>query len=54
MNLAYFSGAFVVLTTGLAVFIGGANADNCPCTKSTEATSVDAHHKADQKNKVEV
>ena len=44
---AYLGGALIVAVMFLAVFIGGANAGDCPRSKSAEATSVEAHHKAD-------
>ena len=51
---AYLGGALIVAVMFLAVFIGGANAGDCPRSKSAEATSVEAHHKADEKSEVEV
>ena len=51
---AFFGGALIVAVMFLAVFIGGANAGDCPRSKSAEATSVEAHHKADEKSEVEV
>ena len=53
VSLAYFGGALFVAVMFLAVFIGGANAGDCPRSKSAEATSVEAHHKADEKSGVE-
>ena len=44
----------IVAVMFLAVFIGGANAGDCPGSKSAEATSVEAHHKVDEKSEVEV
>jgi hypothetical protein len=51
---AYLGGALIGAVMFLTVFIGGANAGNCPCSNSAEATSVEAHHKADEKSEVEV
>ena len=51
---AYLGGALIVAVMFLAVFIGGANAGDCPRSKSAEATSVEAQHKADEKSEVEV
>ena len=36
-----------------AVFIGDSNAGGCPRSKSAEATSIEAHQKADEKTDVE-
>ena len=54
VSLAYFGGALIVAVMFLAVFIGGANAGDCPRSKSAESTSVEAHHKVDEKSEVEV
>ena len=54
VNPAYLGGALIVAVMFLAVFIGGANAGDSPRSKSAEATSVEAHHKADEKSEVEV
>ena len=54
VNPAYLGGALIVAVMFLAVFIGGANAGDCPRSKSAEATSVEAQHKADEKSEVEV
>ena len=50
---AYLGGALIVAVMFLAVFIGGANAGDCPRSKSAEATCVEAHHKTDEKSEVE-
>ena len=50
---AYLGGALIVAIMFLAVFVGGANAGDCPRSKSAEAISVEAHHKADEKSGVE-
>ena len=54
MNPAYLGGVLVVAVMFLAVFIGGANAGDCPRINSAKAASVEAHHKADEKCEVEV
>ena len=51
-NLAYLGGSVIVAVMALAVFVGGANAGDCPRSKSTKATSIEAHQKADQKIEV--
>ena len=52
-NLAFVSGSVIVSIMAVVVFIGAANADDCPRSKSAEATSVEAHHNADAKADVE-
>ena len=52
-NLAYIGGGVIVAVMFLAVFIGGANAGDCPRGKSVEANAVEAHHKADEKADVD-
>ena len=52
-NLAFFGGSVIVTIMSVVVFIGAANAGDCPRSKSAEATSVEAHHKADDKAEVE-
>ena len=54
VNPSYLGGALIVSAMFLAVFIGGANAGDCPRSKSAEATSMETHHKADEKSEVEV
>ena len=54
VNSAYLGGVLIVAVMFLAVFIGGANAGDCPRINSAKATSVEAHHKADEKCEVEV
>ena len=51
-NLAFFGGSVIVTIMAVVVFIGAANAGDCPRSKSAEATSVEAHHKADDKAEV--
>ena len=43
----------IVAIMALAVFVGAANAGDCPRSPSAEATSVEAHHKADEKTDVD-
>jgi hypothetical protein len=52
-NLAFLGGSVIVAVMAVVVFIGAANAGDCPRSKSAEATSVEAHHKADDKAEVE-
>ena len=52
-NLAFFGGSVIVAVMAVVVFIGAANAGDCPRSQSAEATSVEAHHKADDKAEVE-
>ena len=52
-NLAFLGGSVIVAIMAVVVFIGAANAGECPRSKSAEATSVEAHHKADDKAEVE-
>ena len=52
-NLAYLGGSAIAAVMALAVFIGGTNAGDCPRSKSAEATSTEAHQKADGKTEVE-
>ena len=51
-NLAFLGGSVIVTIMAVVVFIGAANAGDCPRSKSAEATSVEAHHKADDKAEV--
>ena len=50
-KLAYLGGGVIVAVMALAVFVGGANAGDCSRSKSAEATSTEAHQKADEKLK---
>ena len=54
VNPAYLGGVLIVAVMFLTVFIGGANAGDCPRINSAKATSVEAHHKADEKCEYEV
>ena len=53
LNLAYIGGGVIVAIMFLAVFVGGANAGDCPRSKSAETISKEAHQKADEKTEVE-
>ena len=53
-GFAFWGGGVIVAVMFLVVFIGGANAGDCPGSKSAEATSVEAHRKVDEKSEVEV
>lgn len=52
-NLAFVGGSVIVAIMAVVVFIGAANAGDCPRSKSAEVTSVEAHHNADDKADVE-
>ena len=52
-NVALVGGSVIVAIMAVVVFVGAANAGDCPRSKSAEATSVEAHHKADDKADVE-
>ena len=52
-NLAFVGGSVIVAIMAVVVFIGAANAGDCPRSKSAEANSVEAHHNADDKADVE-
>ena len=52
-NFAYIGGSVIVAVMALAVFIGAANAGDCPRSKSAEATSTEAHNNSDEKTEVE-
>ena len=52
-NLAFVGGSVIVAIMAVVVFIGAANAGDCPRSKSAEAISVEAHHNADDKADVE-
>ena len=52
-NIAYLVGSVIVAVMALAVFVDGANAGDCPCSKSAETISKEAHQKADVKTEVE-
>ena len=48
-NVAFLGGSVMVGIMAVVVFIGDANAGDCPRSKQAEATSVEAHLKADTK-----
>ena len=52
-NPAFVGGSVIVTIMAVVVFIGAANAGDCPRSKSAETTSVEAHHIADDKADVE-
>ena len=52
-NLAFVGGSVIVAIMAVVVFIGAANAGDCPRSKSAEAISVEAHHNAEDKADVE-
>ena len=52
-NLGFIGGPVIVAIMALVVFIGAANAGDCPRNKSAEATSIEAHQNADDKSDVE-
>ena len=52
-NLDSFGGSGVAAVVTSAVSIGDSNAGGCPRSKSAEATSLEAHQKADEKTDVE-
>ena len=52
-NYAVVGGSLIVTIMAVVVFIGAANAGDCPRSKSAEATSIEAHHNADDKADVE-
>ena len=52
-NLAFLGGAVIIAITVIAAFANISNANGCPRDKSVEATSLEAHNKADEKAEVE-
>ena len=52
-NQAYLGGSVIVAIIFMAVFVSGANASDCPRSNSADATSVEAHHKADENSEVD-
>tara|TARA_B100001741_G_C16169499_1_gene421711 strand:- start:210 stop:398 length:189 start_codon:yes stop_codon:yes gene_type:complete len=52
-NLASLGGSVIAAVITSVVFIGDSNVGDCPRSKSAEATSTEAHQKADQKTYVE-
>ena len=43
-SLAYISGGVIVAVMFLAVFVGGANAGDCPRSQSADAPAAKGHH----------
>ena len=52
-NPAHLGGSMIVAIMVLSVFDCGVNASDCPRSKSADATSEEAHHKADEKAEVD-
>ena len=52
-NLASLGGSVIAAVITSVVFIGDSKAGDCPRSKSAEATSIEAHQKADEKTDVE-
>ena len=52
-RLANLGGNAIAAVMAFAVFVGGANAGDCPRSKSAEAFSTESHQKADEKTEVE-
>ena len=52
-NVAFFGGAVIIAIMVIAAFANVSNANGCPRDKSVEATSLEAHNKADEKAEVE-
>ena len=46
-NFAYLGGGVIFAVMALEIFVGDANAGDCPRSNSAEATSFEAHDKAD-------
>ncbi len=44
LNSAYIGGVVIVAIMFLAVFVGGANAGDCPRNQSAEAPAAKGHH----------
>ena len=53
VNLASLGGSVTAAVISSVVFIGDSNAGDCPRSKSAEATSIEAHQKADEETDVE-
>ena len=53
LSLPFVGGAVIVAIMAVVVFLGAANPGDCPRSKQAEPTSVEAHHKADDKADVE-
>ena len=43
-SLAYIGGGAIIAVMFLAVFVGGANADDCTRSQSADAPAVKGHH----------
>ena len=44
LPIAYLGGVVIVAVVFLAVFVGGANAGDCPRSQSAEAAAAKGHH----------
>ena len=51
---SHLGGSLIIAIVAVVVFIGDANAGDCPRSKSADATSVEAHHQGDDKADVDV
>ena len=52
-NIAYLVGSVIDAVMALAIFVDGANAGDCPGSKSAETISKEANQIADEKTEVE-
>jgi len=52
-NFVYLGGGVIVAIMALAVFVGGANAGDCPRSKSAEAIDVETHQNSGEQAEVE-
>ena len=52
-DLASLGGSVIAAVITSAAFVSDSNAGDCPRSKSAEATSIEAHQKADEKTDVE-
>ena len=52
-NSAYLGGSVIAAIIVFPVFVGAANASDCPRNKSADETSLEAHHKAYEKAEVD-
>ena len=50
---AYLGGRVIVAIILFTVLVGSANASDCPRSKSADPTSIEVHHKADEKAEVD-
>ena len=52
-NLATLGGSVIAAVIASVVFVGDSDSGECPRSKSAEATSIEAHEKADEETDVE-